>query len=188
VNAFNFDWTEENGYANPPWSLIDRVLKKIQREQCITMMVVPDWTRASWYPLFQQMTVTSLLITDPCYWDAAHQLRPKPRWNTRIAILDGSQEFPGEHHSLVGSLMQALSDHKASQKATSAVIQDALHDLRSIPLADPPAGTGPGADNPRGLTDPKLTGIKSKWQRASEKLFGLFGYGQGCSTIPNRSQ
>ena len=29
VNALNYDWSDEAGYANPQWSLIPRVLRKL---------------------------------------------------------------------------------------------------------------------------------------------------------------
>ena len=29
TNAFTYNWAEEKGYANPPWSLMSKVLEKV---------------------------------------------------------------------------------------------------------------------------------------------------------------
>ena len=90
INAFNYSWSQESGYANPPWSLLPRVLDKVRQEGCLLMLVAPEWTRTSWHQLLRAMTVRSILITEPCYCTNDFRLRPKPAWNTRISIIDGS--------------------------------------------------------------------------------------------------
>ena len=91
VNAFNYRWAEESGYANPPWSLLPRVLRKVCIEPCVIMLVFPEWPNAWWYPAARQLSVATFLWTEPCYISGISHLRPKPKWNTRFAILDGSQ-------------------------------------------------------------------------------------------------
>ena len=46
VNAFDYDWYDEAGYANPPWSLIPRVLRKLCSEGARVMLVFPEWPNA----------------------------------------------------------------------------------------------------------------------------------------------
>ena len=41
VNAFNYDWYEDAGYANQPRSLIPRVLRKLCAEGARLMLVFP---------------------------------------------------------------------------------------------------------------------------------------------------
>ena len=67
VNAFNYDWTEDAGYANPPWSLIPRVLRKLCAEGARVMLVFHEWPNAPWYPIVRELELRSFLVTSPCY-------------------------------------------------------------------------------------------------------------------------
>ena len=66
VNAFTYDWSEDAGYANPPWSLITRVLQKLCSEGAPVMLVFPEWPNAPWYPIVRELELLSLLVTSPC--------------------------------------------------------------------------------------------------------------------------
>ena len=61
TDAFLQDWSRLQGYANPPWNLIGRVLSKVQIEQTRIILVAPVWKTQPWYPLLLQM-----LIATPC--------------------------------------------------------------------------------------------------------------------------
>ena len=91
-NAFTLNWASEwRPYANPPWSVIGRVLAKVVKERVTVMSVIPDWPHAPWYPQWKKLCVRDVLYTVPIFLDAHSRLRPKPRWNTRIGILDGNR-------------------------------------------------------------------------------------------------
>ena len=90
-NAFLINWKAEwRPYANPPWSLIGRVLQKVAKDRVTIMSVIPDWPHAPWYAQWKKMCLRDVLFTGPIYLDANAKLRPKPRWHTRIGILDGN--------------------------------------------------------------------------------------------------
>ena len=90
IDAFKVDWNiEPRPYVNPPWTLIPKVLRKIQHDGVRTMMVVPHWPNASWWPLFTHMCEKSIKVTEPIYLDDQGRLRPKPVWDTTIGILNG---------------------------------------------------------------------------------------------------
>ena len=90
TNAFSIDWNlESHPYVNPPWSLIPKVLNKVENEQVKIMLVIPHWPHADWYPQFQRMHIRSIILEDPIYLDDQGNLRPKPSWNTQIAIIQG---------------------------------------------------------------------------------------------------
>ena len=92
IDAFTQDWRRERrAYANPPWSLIAQVLAKVAAERIIILMVVPEWRRAPWYAQWEAMCVSSVLRTDSVFLDDRGQLRSKPRWHTRIGVLDGAR-------------------------------------------------------------------------------------------------
>lgn len=49
VNAFSFSWTNMYGYTNPPFSLIERVVRKICQDQTDCVLVTPVWPTQPWF-------------------------------------------------------------------------------------------------------------------------------------------
>ena len=64
------------------------------------MLVFPEWPNAPWYPIVRELELRSFLVTSPCYLSPRMYLRPKPRWNTRIAIVDGAAATVRVHRTL----------------------------------------------------------------------------------------
>lgn len=56
VNAFALNWSNLEGYAFPPFSLIPRCLDKIRRDQADVVLVCPLWQSQAWFPLLLQIT------------------------------------------------------------------------------------------------------------------------------------
>ena len=54
------------------------------------MLVFHKWPNAPCYPVVRNIELRSFLVTSPCYLSPQMYLRPKLRWNTRIAIVDGA--------------------------------------------------------------------------------------------------
>ena len=52
TDAFLQDWTIWRGYANPPWNLIPRVLRKTQVQGAEVILMAPVWNAQSCYALF----------------------------------------------------------------------------------------------------------------------------------------
>ena len=65
VDAFTLQWTNEQFYAFPPFSLIPMVLKKILDDQATGIMILPDWPTQAWYPKAMTMTLQTLSIYSP---------------------------------------------------------------------------------------------------------------------------
>ena len=55
VDAFQQDWSQLRGYANPPWCLVGRVLSKVESDQARVVLVAPVWRAQTWYPLLLRM-------------------------------------------------------------------------------------------------------------------------------------
>ena len=55
VNAFSLNWNNNYFYI-PPFSLVGRVLAKVNRDKTEAVIVVPDWSTQYWYPQIMQMT------------------------------------------------------------------------------------------------------------------------------------
>ena len=96
-NAFRFFWKAMGlAYANPPFSLLAKVLTKIAYEGGKVVMCIPDWgctgEYAYWRRMLDRMTVGRVQLPDgPIYVpedsDTAMQA---PEWASFLSIVDGS--------------------------------------------------------------------------------------------------
>jgi hypothetical protein len=94
-NAFSVHWDPTRWlYANPPWSLLDQVIDKIQREGSRLLLVTPYWPNAPWFQTLRQLTLDRRKWSQPLYQDPNGALRPAPSWATRFTLVDGSQGMP----------------------------------------------------------------------------------------------
>lgn len=57
VNAFSLNWSDWNGYAFPPFSLILSCLNKVRRELVEIVFITPVWPSQPWFPVLLEMTV-----------------------------------------------------------------------------------------------------------------------------------
>lgn len=67
VDSFTVSWSDYFFYAFPPFSLILRVLRKIQDEGAEGIVVVPNWPSQPWFPLFNSMSSSDPLLLEPDY-------------------------------------------------------------------------------------------------------------------------
>jgi hypothetical protein len=57
ADAFTMDLRNENGYANPPFNLIGRLLAMVKRQRATLTIVLPAWEAQPWWPLLAEMLV-----------------------------------------------------------------------------------------------------------------------------------
>ena len=50
IDAFSLDWREQYFCAFPPFSLINRVLQKVEQDQRQGIIIVPMWNTQVWFP------------------------------------------------------------------------------------------------------------------------------------------
>ena len=50
IDAFSLDWRKQYFYAFPPFSLINRVLHKIEQDQSQGIIITPMWNTQVWFP------------------------------------------------------------------------------------------------------------------------------------------
>jgi hypothetical protein len=62
VDSFTISWKKLFGYAFPPFSLLSRVLQKVQMEGSSAVVVAPDWPSKPWYTMFQKMMTEPPII------------------------------------------------------------------------------------------------------------------------------
>jgi hypothetical protein len=89
VNAVCFDafahpWSHETGYFFPPFSLLPRVVAKIQQDQAHGLLVVPHWEGAAWWRPVMELAKAVFQIPekDPFRYPAKPTLRP----NKKLAL------------------------------------------------------------------------------------------------------
>ena len=58
IDPFTLNWTKFKGYANPPWSLVERVLTHIRNQKSRVILIAPIWRSQAWYPVGNTSTGT----------------------------------------------------------------------------------------------------------------------------------
>ena len=114
-NAFTLDWKPLFSYAFPPFSLIGKVLKKVQEDQAKMVIVVPDWPTSPWYSRFFEMSIDT-----PLYFPG------------RTTLLTNQLEGDKIRSGLLVSCIQALNNRKRSQTSFMT-----LGDLEQDPNTSP---------------------------------------------------
>ena len=96
-NAFPFFWNAMGlASANPPFSLLAKVLTKIAYEGGRVVMCTPDWgcsgEHVHWRRMLVQMTVGRVQLPDgPIYVpEDSHTAMQAPEWASFLSIVDGS--------------------------------------------------------------------------------------------------
>jgi hypothetical protein len=90
-DAFSITWRGLRPYLNPPWEIIDKVLDKIIEDQVECLMLIPYWESAHWFRKWNFLATRKWLVQSPLYLDEKENIRPKPRWHSCFAILDGKR-------------------------------------------------------------------------------------------------
>ena len=62
IDAFTIDWSTYTFYAFPPFSIISRVLRKIQDDNAMGLCVFPNRPTQPWFPRAMRMMVKSSII------------------------------------------------------------------------------------------------------------------------------
>ena len=58
VDAFSAQWTELNGYYFPPFSVIPKVLQKLEQDKATGIVVIPRWPTQVWYSMAMRMLIS----------------------------------------------------------------------------------------------------------------------------------
>jgi hypothetical protein len=86
VDSFLQSWDIWNGFANPPFALIGRVLHKVRQEKATITLIAPWWPSRPWFPDLTAMAIDWPLLIDDEIWltSAAGTTSTKER-NWRLA-------------------------------------------------------------------------------------------------------
>ena len=107
IDAFSISWTDIKFYAFPPFSILGRVLAKVQQDGATGMLVTPLWSTQSWFPQLLEMVIEHLrmltlgkdLLQLQGKLDVLHPLHSK--LSLLVAIISG-------HYSKVLAYRQQL--------------------------------------------------------------------------------
>ena len=133
TDAFNQDWSQMRGYANPPWCLIARCLSQVKRQVARVVIITPLWTSQPWYPMLLEML------------EDCPRMLPK---QDDLVILPTEQEFimsqgvpalvawpisgnPSHHEEFLQKL-QTSSWHHGDPKLSQATIPCLLNGLAGV--------------------------------------------------------
>ena len=93
-DAFSQDWSTEVIWANPPFSLMDKVIQKILQDEAHGILIIPCWDRCLWFTVLQTITVKWMDIPhNVCFYQSVHGrlLRQRPGWKSRAVVFDAFQ-------------------------------------------------------------------------------------------------
>lgn len=54
MNAFHHQWRDQD-YLFPPFSLLNKVLNKVQADGCQVVLIAPKWESQTWFPVLINM-------------------------------------------------------------------------------------------------------------------------------------
>ena len=57
VDAFTISWKNLNFYAFPPFSIVPRVVQKLQQDQATGICILPNWPTQAWFPVMLQLFI-----------------------------------------------------------------------------------------------------------------------------------
>ena len=94
TDAMKISWRQENGWANPPFSLIFQVLHKVRMEGSTVTLLAPFWPSQPWFPLLLDMLVEAPVLLPRLQAQFQHPLLPHgktPQWLTLVWRISGSR-------------------------------------------------------------------------------------------------
>ena len=76
VDAMSISWDALHAYAFPPIPLLNRVVEKARRHNCVITLIAPFWPKQTWFP-----RILELLVETPVKLPATKTLLKQPRTN-----------------------------------------------------------------------------------------------------------
>jgi len=86
IDAFSISWEGLVAYAFPPTIMVPKLLSKVQKENCVIILVAPLWPRQSWFPLLLKLLV-ALPLKLPLRDDLLSQNRGRD-WHPDPTVLN----------------------------------------------------------------------------------------------------
>ena len=65
VDAFSIQWTNHLFYIFPPFSLLPRIMQKIEEDKTQAIIIAPLWPTQVWWPELLRLTKSEILVLPP---------------------------------------------------------------------------------------------------------------------------
>jgi hypothetical protein len=123
-DAFTCDWGKELLWANPPFSLLQRVVQKIVKDAAHIVLVVPVWPRKDWYQEAENLSI--LTLSCPA-GQQVFQLQGKKCKETKWAV-----------EAMLICAHEKVCDVKDLQKNNSKKFSSRSQEEEKVPPPSPP--------------------------------------------------
>ena len=95
LDAMTHSWKREFPWVNPPFSLLGKIMQKLEVERAQATVVVPLWPAQPWFPKLLTMVQGSVLVLPRGATLFEHPTHPsldtEPPWLTLVCKLSGRQ-------------------------------------------------------------------------------------------------
>jgi len=84
------EWRMEYNYCNPPWSLMERLARKLLSSGAQALVVTPAWRHSLVYQLYRQMAQHTMRLTrKPGMFTPGRPMRTvgTPRWDVDVHVI-----------------------------------------------------------------------------------------------------
>ena len=110
TDAFTVTWTGLKAYANPPWSLVGRVLSQARQQRADLILVAPVWKTQPWYPNVQRLPTIGDLFSQ------GYQYRSLNAYRSAISsVHDKVDGYDVGQHPLVSRLLKGAFHQRPPQ-------------------------------------------------------------------------
>ncbi len=127
INAFTIKWKNENAWANPPWHLIDNVLRRVKSENATLTICVPYYVKANWWATFEKMVIDDPIIIgkeqDTFLRNGTDQLGSTPWELTLVARISGKNSTRINLPQKIDNWINNLSRVKGAKQLALAAAQ-----------------------------------------------------------------
>lgn len=79
-DAFSLSWKNLKAYIFPPFSLISRILRKVEQEKCRDIVLLaPEWPTQAWYTKLLKMSHAIIFLPNSVLFNPVSTAETRPR-------------------------------------------------------------------------------------------------------------
>ena len=131
IDAFTLTWSHDLFFIFPPFSLLSRILQKVEEDQTEAILVAPIWPTQSWWPSLLQpicgqcfkLPITQKILYLPYNQDKKHHLK---KMNLAVFHISGSVCREKGYHGKPGTLFYSCGGHPLRLNTTVISQMDQL--------------------------------------------------------------
>ena len=96
TDAFTQNWAEHGIlWCNPPFSVLDKVVEKVRRDEGKIILICPDWQSQNYFWELQDMVVNKKFFPQgTSVYELDGKIMDPPAWGTWAFLLDANRRPP----------------------------------------------------------------------------------------------